>query len=130
MSIQNQHGNDSRRWNKTGTIVEVKDFDQYMVKVDGSGRLTLRNRRFLRPISPYQDELKNLMEETEKNEGDRALRRSDRLKRKSAGGEVQSVGADMEGVQRACAYFRPWERLSSEVAWPRTVHFYPAPTSY
>ena len=67
VSIQNQHGNDSRRWNKTGTIVEVKDFDQYMVKVDGSGRLTLRNRRFLRPISPYQDELKNLMEETEKN---------------------------------------------------------------
>ena len=32
--------------------MEVKDFDQYNVKVDGTGRLTLRNRRFLRSFSP------------------------------------------------------------------------------
>ena len=32
--------------------MEVKDYDQYNVKVDGTGRLTLRNRRFLRSFSP------------------------------------------------------------------------------
>merc|ERR1712030_298547 len=38
--VQNQVGNKPRRWDKTGTIVECKDFDQYLVKMDGSGRLT------------------------------------------------------------------------------------------
>ena len=30
------------------------EFDQYVLKVDGSGRLTLRNRKFLRKITPFQ----------------------------------------------------------------------------
>ena len=34
--------------------MEVKEFDQYVLKIDGSGRLTLRNRKFLRKITPYQ----------------------------------------------------------------------------
>ena len=46
--IQNQTGNSPKRWDRTGTVVEVKPHDQYIVKVDGSGRLTTRNRRFLR----------------------------------------------------------------------------------
>ena len=50
--IQNQVGNNPRRWERTGTIVETKEHDQYNVKVDGTGRLTLRNRRFLRQFSP------------------------------------------------------------------------------
>ena len=33
-----------------GTVVEVMDLDQHVVKVDGSGRVTKRNRRFLRKI--------------------------------------------------------------------------------
>ena len=40
--IQNQTGN-YPRWDKTGRIVEVRQHDQYMVRVDGSGRATLRN---------------------------------------------------------------------------------------
>ena len=32
--------------------MEALDHDQYWVKVDGSGRLTLRNRRFLRAFTP------------------------------------------------------------------------------
>ena len=52
--IQNQTGHKPRRWDKTGTIMECKDFDQYLVKVDGSGRLTLRNRKFLRQRTPIQ----------------------------------------------------------------------------
>ena len=54
VSIQNQRGNHPLH---TGTVVETGDYDKYTVKVDGSGRLTTRNRRFLRPIQPYRDEL-------------------------------------------------------------------------
>ena len=46
--VQNQTGNHPRRWERTGIIVEVKDFDQYSVRIDGTGRHTLRNRKFLR----------------------------------------------------------------------------------
>ena len=35
-------------------VVEVKEFDQYAVKVDGTGRLTLRNRKFLRSYQPIK----------------------------------------------------------------------------
>ena len=50
--IQNQVGERSTRWEKTGEVVEVKPFEQYTVKVHGTGRLTLRNRRFLKKIIP------------------------------------------------------------------------------
>ena len=53
VQIQNQVGNHPSRWDITGTIVEVRPFDQYIVKVHGSGRLTARNRKFLRKIVPY-----------------------------------------------------------------------------
>ena len=36
------------KWDREGTIVEVLENDQYLVRVHGTGRLTLRNRRFLR----------------------------------------------------------------------------------
>ena len=62
--IQNQTGRFPKKWDRSGIIVEVKENDQYVVKVTGSGRLTLRNRRFLRkfnhklsrslPYSPQQ----------------------------------------------------------------------------
>lgn len=46
--IQNQTGNHPKRWDRSGTVVEVLGHDSYNVKVDGSGRLTRRNRQFLR----------------------------------------------------------------------------------
>ena len=46
--VQNQNGRHPTRWDKTGIVVEVLKFDQYIVRVNGSGRLTRRNRRFLR----------------------------------------------------------------------------------
>ena len=52
--VQNQMGNHPSKWDITGVVVEVKEFDQYVLKIDGSGRLTLRNRKFLRKITPYQ----------------------------------------------------------------------------
>ena len=50
--IQNQHGNNPLPWEKSGIIVEVFPYDQYIVRVDGSGRVTRRNRRFLRSYTP------------------------------------------------------------------------------
>ena len=52
VQIQNQMGNKPNKWLNTGTIVESLPYRQYMVRVDGSRRLTLRNRKFLKPINP------------------------------------------------------------------------------
>ena len=54
--IQNQTGQHPNKWDKTGTVVEVKQFDQYCIKVDGSGRVSLRNRKFLRKFIPVKSE--------------------------------------------------------------------------
>ena len=50
--VQNQVGNHPSKWDITGVVVEVKEHNQYIVKVDGSGRMTLRNRKFLKKITP------------------------------------------------------------------------------
>ena len=50
--IQNQTGPYPNRWGKTGLVVEVRQFDQYVVGVDGSRNVTLRNRKFLRKFTP------------------------------------------------------------------------------
>ncbi len=50
--VQNQHGPHARRWEKTGIICEKLDNDQYTVHMHGSGRLTTRNRQFIRNIEP------------------------------------------------------------------------------
>ena len=49
--VQNQVGNYPSRWDITGIVVEVRDNDQYVVRVDGSGNMTLRNRMFLKKIT-------------------------------------------------------------------------------
>ena len=50
--LQNLVGNHPRRWERTGKVVECKGYDQYLVKVDGTGRTTLRNRKHLRKFQP------------------------------------------------------------------------------
>ena len=55
VQVQNQHGSLPRRWHTTGRVVEKLDHQQYRVRVDGSNRMTLRNRRFLRKILPVVD---------------------------------------------------------------------------
>ena len=52
--IQNQTGNHPKRWDKRGVIASCEGFDQYVVIVDGSRRLTRRNRKFLRRFEPYE----------------------------------------------------------------------------
>ena len=46
--VQNQAVPHPNKWDRSGTVIEYKDNDQYIVKLDGTGRLTLRNRRFLK----------------------------------------------------------------------------------
>jgi len=48
MRIQNQVGNHPKRWDKTGVAVEVRQYHQYVIRIDGSGRSTIRSRKFLR----------------------------------------------------------------------------------
>ena len=50
--VQNQTGPHPNKWDKTSSIVEVREHEQYAIKIDGSGRITLRNRKFLRKFSP------------------------------------------------------------------------------
>ena len=50
--IQNQVGPHPTKWDKTGLVIELRQFDQYVIRVDGSGRVTLRNRKFLRIYTP------------------------------------------------------------------------------
>ena len=50
VAVQNQTGRFPKKWDKTGTIVENQEFDKVLVKLDGSGRLTTRNRRFVKKI--------------------------------------------------------------------------------
>ena len=50
--IQNQWGRFPLRWDKTGVVLQCRGNDQYLIKVDGSRRLTLRNRKYLRKVEP------------------------------------------------------------------------------
>ena len=50
--VQNQTGRFSKRWDKRGLIVETLPNNQYLIRLDGSRRLTLRNRKFLRKSPP------------------------------------------------------------------------------
>ena len=50
--VQNQTGNHPKRWDRSGTVIDLSNRDSYVIKVDGTGRLTRRNRRFLRKFTP------------------------------------------------------------------------------
>ena len=64
VQIQNQTGPRAKKWEKSGVVTEVLEHQQYNVKVDGSGRVTLRNRRFLRPITPFKPPMTRVAEES------------------------------------------------------------------
>ena len=57
VSVQNQCGPRAKKWDKTGLVVETLPHQQYRVRVQGSGRITLRNRQYLRKIIPLQSAL-------------------------------------------------------------------------
>ena len=52
VQVQNQKGKNPLKWDRSGVVVEYLGNQQYTIKMDGSGRVSLRNRRFLRKIDP------------------------------------------------------------------------------
>jgi hypothetical protein len=50
VAIQNQTEPNPTKWDKTGVVLENIPNSKVMIKVDGSRRVTLRNRRFVRPM--------------------------------------------------------------------------------
>ena len=52
VQVQNREGNKPLRWDRTGQVVERMENRQFMVKIDGSGRVLLRTRSHLRKIQP------------------------------------------------------------------------------
>ena len=54
VSVQDQVGHTPRRWSKTGTVVEISGHDAYLVKMDGSNRLSKQNRQFLHRLTPFK----------------------------------------------------------------------------
>ena len=55
VQVQNQRGPHANKWDLSGTITEVTGFDSYVVRMDGSGRVTRRNRQYLKPIRTYME---------------------------------------------------------------------------
>ncbi len=53
VQIQNGGGNHPTKWDRTGKVLEVRPFDQHLVRVDGSGRITCRSRKALRRIAAF-----------------------------------------------------------------------------
>ena len=50
--LRNQRGSHPKKWDKSGTVVTLGNYDQYWVKMGGSRSLSMRNRRFLRKFVP------------------------------------------------------------------------------
>ena len=53
-SVVIQNRRHKRKWTKAGKIVESLGNRQYRIKLEGSGRLTLQNRRFIRKSIPLK----------------------------------------------------------------------------
>ena len=99
----------TRRWERTGVIVAAKhSIRQYTVRLDGSGRLVLRNRKSLKPINvtltaDASARPANVEEVT-------TLRRSERLKaasmdklaRDSAERSAKQQRSNMGGLRGRC----------------------------
>ena len=49
--VQNQTGRAPNKWDKSGVIVECKPHNQVNVMMDGSRKVSLRNRQFVRKIN-------------------------------------------------------------------------------
>ena len=60
VSIQDQSGNTPKRWSKTGKVLEALGNDSYLIKVDGTQRVTKRNRQFLHRLEIFHADTKTL----------------------------------------------------------------------
>ncbi len=60
VSVQNQTGPHRNKWDLSGQVTECLSHDSYLVKMDGSGRVSKNNRQFLRPIKTFEESLSKL----------------------------------------------------------------------
>ena len=142
VQVQNQIGNYPSRWDIRGEIIEVKTFDQYVVRIHGSGRMTTRNRKFLKLITPYgvidnrtnKNNLQNTTQLCPQLESDRSSQQTrfqdqvveddpivtqhEELEASGDSNKEDFPSRQMEGVQeeprRSQRSSRPPERLSIE----------------
>ena len=52
VAVQNQTGRYPTKWDKTVVIIEIKKHSHVLVKMDGSWKVSLCNRRFVKQILP------------------------------------------------------------------------------
>jgi hypothetical protein len=100
--IQNQDGNKPLKWDREGTIIHTGDNDQYIVRVHGTGRLTLRNRRFLRKFksrSPFINEVVPYVKPNDTPEPT-VVQETDILQLENATSDLPSVSPRREHVQQ------------------------------
>ena len=57
--IQNGHGNHPKKWGLSGEIMEALPHHKYLIQVDGSRRLTTRNRKFIKSYIPDMSHVTN-----------------------------------------------------------------------
>ena len=50
--VQNQTSRNKLTWDSSGVVIQVLLFDQYQIRIDGSQKITLRNRKNIRWIVP------------------------------------------------------------------------------
>ena len=66
--VQNQKGPHSKRWEMSGSIVEVQSNQTYLVRMDGSGRISRRHRQFLKAVKTYSPNDVKTQEYIDKND--------------------------------------------------------------
>ena len=69
VQVQNQRGSHANKWDLSGTVVEVLPFNAYLVKMDGSVRITKRDRQFLKPIIPFNHQFQPQAHQNTANTG-------------------------------------------------------------
>ena len=77
--VQNQTGPKAKKLCLSGTVVEVGQNDSYVVRMDGSGRLSKRRRQFLRRAKSFDLENISSERDVEMDTSDE-MRRSERLR--------------------------------------------------
>ena len=52
--VQNQRGTgkQAKKWDRTWIVVDCPSYDKYSIRMDGSGNVTDRNRKYLRVFTP------------------------------------------------------------------------------
>ena len=80
--VQNQHGPKAKQWGCSGVVVEISGGGTYLVKIDGSGRVSLRRRQYLKPINKFNPETVGL--QVAEGVDEVGIRRSKRLEGRGA----------------------------------------------